>query len=1018
MNISNYTTDREIGKGGMATVYLARHNLLDRQVAFKVMDPILGQQKGFLDKFLDEGRIVASLEHPNIVKIYDVGIDEAQSTVYMAMEYLAGGSLKERLRDTGALSLPDAMRVLEQMGAGLELAHQRGFIHRDIKPGNILFRQSGEAVLTDFGIAKLQDSMGDLTRMGYTLGTARYMSPEQASTTHLDSRSDIYSLGLVFYEMLTGKAAVAAGSTVQAIHSHVTVAAPELPVEYSYLQPVLNTVLAKSPDERYPTVAAFVHAVRSAGADETSILPIDAMVGSTATSTAYSAQPTQTINKGKNDTSGSGNKPLLISALVGFLLIAVVGVGLFLSGGDGISDNFSGADNVSLTGDSGGSDGTIPSDGFGDNVDSNSGAQTGEGIVETPLQREKVNLVLDMWGRLGGGISKVQVARDVLGNMIDGWDTNKDIGLLAYGHNRKGDCGDIEQLIPVGAIDKQAFKQKVISLNPKGKTPIASALKMAAEALKYQEDPATVILISDGKESCQADPCGVARELEQAGINFTAHVVGFDINDDETRKQLQCIAEVTGGTYEAAKDGDELKKALAAQAAPAAPIQNTSPTATVVSKPTETPKPPVITHGKLRVVSLSAATGQPLKADIYVYQLEKSASLPKNDGWWNSLGVHDALVAGSKLVASEKGVTDVTFNLIAGFYRVEVKKTGSHDEISEINLVAGKVFTHRIELKEMHRSPDPDPTPDPEPVPDPTPDTPVLPTTGILQVSVFDAETNKPLSVNLYVQTGNGKQVEKKTWVTSGEFVLNPGVYTVTARTKYVSVSNKVKLLAGKTIQHRFAIKKPEPEKPKLAAVLVKAVDDKTGQLLEANFVLLQDNKQVSKGRGRSFKLNQLKPGKYTATATLLSKMGQGRGRTEVVLKAGESREVVIRIKRRSIIRPPILIKPPPLLLNPNKPLEIKKPPSESIVNPPVNIVPVKPAPAKPEIKEDKPTTPNKPKPGVIILPEKINGAAINKPQINSPDTKVQMMLPIKAIPKLDAVVIQPTKKEEEGKAE
>ncbi|MGB0849312.1 MAG: serine/threonine protein kinase, partial [Thiolinea sp.] len=330
MNIGNYAVEREIGKGGMATVYLARHKLLDRQVAFKMMDPALGREQGFSEKFINEGRIVASLEHDHIVKVYDVGISKEHQTIYMAMEYLPGGSLKEYLQSTSSVPCDRAKKILSQVGAGLELAHQKGFIHRDIKPGNILFRQDGSAVLTDFGIAKFQDSIGDLTRMGYTLGTARYMSPEQATTTTLDNRSDIYSLALVFFEMLTGKAAVAAESTVQAIHSHVSLPPPQLPDNYSYLQPVLNTALAKSPEDRYRTVSAFIDAVHQAepDTDGTRILTAAAIAS------ANGAPGSEVVSDQRNrsageETAGSGIRLLWLSMASVVFLVAVIGAFLF-----------------------------------------------------------------------------------------------------------------------------------------------------------------------------------------------------------------------------------------------------------------------------------------------------------------------------------------------------------------------------------------------------------------------------------------------------------------------------------------------------------------------------------------------------------------------------------------------------------------------------------------------------------------------------------------------------------------
>ena len=261
INIPNFTIEKEVGHGGMATVYLAMQDMLSRHVALKVLLPDMMKDENLRKSFLSEGKIVASLDHPNIVRIHDIGIVD-ETTFYMSMEYLSGGTLKEKMAE-GKLAFPEAKHILEEIAKGLAYAHNKGYIHRDIKPGNILFRDNGSAVITDFGIAKLQDSSGELTRLGFTLGTVQYMSPEQATTTDLDSRSDIYSLGLVFYEMLTGQKAFKADSNIQAIHQHTTVPPPLLPKEYAPLQEVMDKVLAKEPGMRYQTVSEFVEAVNN-----------------------------------------------------------------------------------------------------------------------------------------------------------------------------------------------------------------------------------------------------------------------------------------------------------------------------------------------------------------------------------------------------------------------------------------------------------------------------------------------------------------------------------------------------------------------------------------------------------------------------------------------------------------------------------------------------------------------------------------------------------------------------------
>ena len=258
LEIPNYTIEKELGKGGMATVYLARQNLLSRSVALKVMSTEFASSLNFQNAFLNEGRIVAQLEHPNIIKIYDIG--SLQNTIFfMAMEYLSGGSLRDRLTQQ-SFTPAAVLAVLKEVGAGLHYAHEQGFLHRDIKPENILFRKNGSAVLTDFGIAKLQDSTSDMTRMGLTAGTVYYMSPEQATTSKLTERSDLYSLGLVAFEMLSGERVCKADSLVSAIYQHTSLPVPTLPASLAYLQNIMDKVLAKQTENRYASVNDFVQA--------------------------------------------------------------------------------------------------------------------------------------------------------------------------------------------------------------------------------------------------------------------------------------------------------------------------------------------------------------------------------------------------------------------------------------------------------------------------------------------------------------------------------------------------------------------------------------------------------------------------------------------------------------------------------------------------------------------------------------------------------------------------------------
>jgi Ca-activated chloride channel family protein len=165
-----------------------------------------------------------------------------------------------------------------------------------------------------------------------------------------------------------------------------------------------------------------------------------------------------------------------------------------------------------------------------------------------------------MWGQIHGK-AKIEIARDALKNVVREWNPNVELGLTVYGHRSKGDCNDIESIIPVGKVDKNRVIRTVMSIKPKGKTPISRSLRKVAEEIKYTEEKATIILISDGKETCDPDPCGTAKELEAQGIDFVTHVIGFNV-DKKTDKQLECIARATGGEYFSAKNANALNKAM------------------------------------------------------------------------------------------------------------------------------------------------------------------------------------------------------------------------------------------------------------------------------------------------------------------------------------------------------------------------------------------------------------------------------------------------------------------------
>ena len=246
MRIPGYQIERELGQGGMAIVYLAIQESLNRHVALKIIKPILTTDEEFAHRFLREGRIIAQLNDAHIITVYDIGSHD--DIYYLSMEYLPGGTLQQRIRE--GLALKDALSITRAMASALQYAHGRNIIHRDIKPQNILFRENGSPVLTDFGIAKTLGSSTVMTRTGLSIGTPRYMSPEQIRGQTVDARADLYSLGVLFHEMLTGTAPYTAEDSFALAMMHVTAPVPELPADLARFQPLLNKLLEKEPAQR------------------------------------------------------------------------------------------------------------------------------------------------------------------------------------------------------------------------------------------------------------------------------------------------------------------------------------------------------------------------------------------------------------------------------------------------------------------------------------------------------------------------------------------------------------------------------------------------------------------------------------------------------------------------------------------------------------------------------------------------------------------------------------------------
>jgi predicted Ser/Thr protein kinase len=246
IEIAGYTLHGQLGKGGMAEVFLATQNSLQRKVAIKVLNSAVDDE--FSRRFINEGHVVASLHHASIVTIYD--IDKlADGRHYLAMEFVAGGDLTQYKGQS--LTAERALSITQQIAEGLQVVHQQGLVHRDIKPANILFRKDGSVVITDFGVAKDLAIDNDLTQFGIAVGSPAYSSPEQAQCQPLDQRTDIYSLGVLLLEMLTGTNEFRGPSYTQTVMNHVQMPIPQLPAHLTVYQPLLERMLAKDVNKRF-----------------------------------------------------------------------------------------------------------------------------------------------------------------------------------------------------------------------------------------------------------------------------------------------------------------------------------------------------------------------------------------------------------------------------------------------------------------------------------------------------------------------------------------------------------------------------------------------------------------------------------------------------------------------------------------------------------------------------------------------------------------------------------------------
>lgn len=342
--LGGYDVTELLGQGGMATVYKGYQASVDRAVAIKVLPPHPGLDSQFITRFEIEAKTIARLQHPHILPLYDYGQED--NILYLVMAYIGGGSLDGIVAD-GPMPVKQVQHILRQVAAALDYAHRQGVIHRDIKPGNILLDNDGNALLADFGIVKMTDSGVNITGTG-VLGTPAYMSPEQAQGLQLDNRSDIYALGCVVYEMLTGRQPYAGDTPMQVLLKHIGDPVPDISRDMPNLPPtvtmVMQKALAKHPDDRFQTAIAFAEAFTRAATADASVMmayrqPTSAQPGEPVPTMMLPTEKlpgAQHIQPDQQPTiimqnPGGLNNPLVLLGAFGLIALVIVVVAIVLN---------------------------------------------------------------------------------------------------------------------------------------------------------------------------------------------------------------------------------------------------------------------------------------------------------------------------------------------------------------------------------------------------------------------------------------------------------------------------------------------------------------------------------------------------------------------------------------------------------------------------------------------------------------------------------------------------------------
>lgn len=327
-----------LGEGGMAAVYKAYHPAMERYVALKILPRDFASKPEFVARFKQEAKVVAGLQHPHILPVFDFG--EAEGYTYLVMPFIKSGTLTDLLKGE-PLPLEQARSLISQIGGALDYAHARGLVHRDVKPSNVLIDESGNCLLSDFGLAKILEASEKLTMSGAVMGTPAYMSPEQGLGRTLDGRTDVYSLGVILYEMATGRTPYKAETPMAVMLKHISAPLPPpssvQPGLPESVEAVILKALAKEPEDRYQTAGAMVKALQAAGAGAGSatqpVMAKATLPGTPAAEKTTLGEATRQVKTPKQQATvltgpprGRGASPILLGglALVGVLVVGLI----------------------------------------------------------------------------------------------------------------------------------------------------------------------------------------------------------------------------------------------------------------------------------------------------------------------------------------------------------------------------------------------------------------------------------------------------------------------------------------------------------------------------------------------------------------------------------------------------------------------------------------------------------------------------------------------------------------------